>query len=257
MKQTIFAGTQGNLAVIEAGHGEGLPVLFLHADSGRASQWAEMLEPIGRDRKVYALDSRGSGDSSPAADGDYSYAGRVQDIIDTAAGLKLERFIIVAHSGSGAAALDYVARHADRVAGLFLLDPATDPRALPDEVRAGMLEALVGPASLDVQQGFYATIAGKNEKVKIRVLEDCAAVDAAARLGFAVAFANWNPEPALDAWKGPVFLLVSSANDNPNALYALRPELPHAVVADTGHWIQLDQPEKVELEILRFIASVR
>ncbi len=116
---------------------------------------------------------------------------------------------------------------------------------------------LRGPASLDVQQGFYATIAGNNAKVKSRVLEDCTAVDAAARLGFAVAFANWNPESALDAWKGPVFILVSSANDNPNALYALRPELPHAVVANTGHWIQLDQPEKVEREIRRFIASVR
>ncbi|MFW0759282.1 alpha/beta fold hydrolase [Pseudomonas sp. H11T01] len=257
MRQTLFAGTQGNLAVIEAGHGEGVPVLFLHADSGRANQWAGMLEPIGRHRKVYALDSRGSGDSSPAANGDYSYAGRAQDIIDIAAALKLDRFIIVAHSGSGAAALDYAAKHVDRVAGLFLLDPPTDPRALPDDVRAGMLEALNGPASLDVQQGFYATIAGNNVQVKSRVLEDCAAVDAAARLGFAVAFANWNPEPALDAWKGPIFLLVSSANDNPNALYALRPELPHAVVADTGHWIQLDQPDKVEREILRFIASVR
>ena len=32
----------------------------------------------------------------------------------------------------------------DSVAGGLLLDPATDPRALPDEVRAGMLEALAG-----------------------------------------------------------------------------------------------------------------
>ena len=257
MRQITVAGSQGDLAVIEAGQGEGLPVLFLHADSGRASQWAGMLEPVGRDRKVYALDSRGSGESSPAADGDYSYAGRAQDIIDVAAALKLKRFIIVAHSGSGAAALDYADRYAERVAGLFLLDPATDPRALPSDVRAGMLEALKGPTSLDVQQGFYATIAGNNPQVRSRVLQDCAVVDPAARLGFALAFANWNPEPALDAWKGPVFLLVSSANDNPNALYALRPQLPHAVVADTGHWMQLEQPDRVAQEILSFIASVR
>ncbi|MHA7680129.1 alpha/beta fold hydrolase [Cupriavidus sp. PET2-C1] len=257
MKRTTVAGTQGNLALLEAGDGADLPVLFLHADSGRASQWSEMLERIGRRRQVYAVDSRGSGDSAPAADGDYSYAGRAQDISDTAASLKLDRFIIVAHSGSGAAALDYAARHAGRVAGLFLLDPATDPRALPADVRAGFLEALNGVASLDVQQGFYASIAGNNPQVKARVLEDCAAVDPAARLGFAAAFANWNPEAALDAWKGPIFLLVSSANDKPSALHRLRPALPHAVVADTGHWIQLDQPDRVEREILRFIASVR
>ena len=256
MMQKIFSTPQGTLAVLEAGHGAGLPVLLLHADSGRASQWAEMLTPLGRDRKVYALDSRGSGDSSPAADSDYSYAGRAQDIADIATALQLDRFIIVAHSGSGAAALDYAAKHVEHVAGLFLLDPALDPRTLPSEVRAGMLEALSGPASLEVQQGFYATIAGSNPQVTSRVVQDCAAVEPAARLGFAVAFANWNPEPALDAWSGPIFLLISAANDTPNALHVLRPQLPHAVVTDTGHWIQLDQPDQVEQHLLRFIASL-
>ncbi|QNA82612.1 alpha/beta hydrolase [Sphingomonas sp. So64.6b] len=256
MKQIMIPGTQGNLAVLEAGHGSDLPIVFLHADSGRASQWAEVLEGIGQDRRVYALDSRGSGDSSPAINSDYSYEGRAEDISDLVATLELERFVIVAHSGSGAVALEYAAKHVDQVAGIFLLDPATDPRAIPTDVRASFLQALKGPASLDAQKAFFASIAGNNAQTKARVLEDCASVDAAARLGFATALANWNPESALDAWKGPIFLLVSVPNDNPNALHVLRPTLPHAVVAGSGHWIQLDQPHRLEQEIRRFMTSI-
>ncbi len=256
MTPTFIDTPQGRLAVYEKGQGAGLPVLFLHADSGRARQWDEVLERIGAERPVIALDSRGSGASAEAKDGDYSYDGRAADIDAVAKARKLERFVIVAHSGSGAAALIYAARHPGRVAGLFLLDPATDPRAFPQAVRDGIVSGLEGPQSLDFQKQFYATIAGGNTKTQARVLADCETVAPAARLGFGKAFAAWNPEPALDAWTGPIFILSSEASDNPAALYRLRPDIPHEVVKGTGHWLQLDAPDIVADAIRRFIAGI-
>lgn len=256
MIPTFIEAPQGRLAVYEKGQGSGLPVLFLHADSGRAAQWDEVLDRIGGERRVIALDSRGSGESAEAADGDYSYEGRAADIDAVAEARKLRRFVIVAHSGSGAAALDYAARHPERVAGLFLLDPATDPRALPREIRDGIVAGLAGPQSLDFQKQFYATIAGDDEKTRACVLADCETVGPEARLGFGKAFADWNPEPALDAWKGPVFILASEASDNAAALYRLRPKIEHDVVKGTGHWLQLDAPDIVADAIRRFIAGI-
>ena len=255
MTPTFIQAPQGRLAVYEKGHGKGLPVLFLHADSGTASQWTEVLEKIGAGRTVLALDSRGSGESAEARDGDYAYAGRAADIDAVAKALNLARFVIVAHSGSGAAALLYAGKHRDQVAGLFLLDPATDPRAIPQEIRDQIVTGLAGPHSLDFQKQFYATIAGPNEKVRDRVLADCEKVAPAARLGFGKAFAEWNPEPALDAWKGPIFILSGEASDTPAALYRLRPAIPHEVVKGTGHWLQLDAPDIVADAIEKFIAE--
>jgi pimeloyl-ACP methyl ester carboxylesterase len=256
MTPTFIATPQGRLAVYETGQGSGLPVLFLHADSGRAAQWDEVLETIAAERPVIALDSRGSGASAEATDGDYSYEGRAADIAAVADARKLARFVIAAHSGSGAAALIYAARNPGRVAGLFLLDPATDPRALPQDIRDGIVGGLAGPDSLAFQKQFYATITGGNETTRSRVLADCETVTHAARLGFGKAFAAWNPEPALDAWKGPIFILAGEASDNPAALYRLRPDIPHAVVKGTGHWLQLDAPDIVADALRRFIAGI-
>ena len=165
MTPSFITNSQGRLAIYEQGSGQGLPVLFLHADSGIAGQWAEVLPMIAGDRRVTALDSRGSGASAEARDGDYSYDGRASDIAAVAEARKLDRFVIVAHSGSGAAALRYAARNKERVAGLFLLDPATDPRVIPKDIREGIVSGLAGPESLDFQKQFYATIAGPDAKV--------------------------------------------------------------------------------------------
>jgi pimeloyl-ACP methyl ester carboxylesterase len=137
-----------------------------------------------------------------------------------------------------------------------LLDPATDPRVIPQDIRDGIVTGLAGPQSLNFQKQFYATIAGSNEKVCASVLADCAKVLPQARLGFGEAFAEWNPEPSLDAWKGPIFILASEASDTPSALYRLRPQIPHEVVKGTGHWLQLDTPDIVAKAIRRFIAGI-
>jgi pimeloyl-ACP methyl ester carboxylesterase len=256
MTPTFIQAPQGRLALYEKARGKGLPILFLHADSGTAGQWTQVLDKIGADRLVLALDSRGSGESGEAADCDYSYDGRAADIDAVAHAKNLTDFVIVAHSGSGAAALLYAGKHRDRVAGIFLLDPATDPRVIPGEIRDGMIAGLSGPQSLDFQKQFYATIAGGNERVRARVLADCEKVAPAARLGFGKAFADWNPEPALDAWKGPIFILSSEGSDTPAALYRLRPTIAHEVVKGTGHWLQLDAPDIVAEAISRFIAEI-
>jgi len=68
--------------------------------------------------------------------------------------------------------------------------------------------------------------------------------------------ADWNSEPTLKAWRGPIFILATPNNDNEHALYRLRPGIPHEIVSPAGHWVQLDQPAQVEQSIRRFIERV-
>jgi pimeloyl-ACP methyl ester carboxylesterase len=253
IKEQVVRGQQGRLATFEAGQGDRFPVLFLHADAGSARQWKEMVLRVAAERRAVAFDFRGHGASEPAANHDYGYAGRAEDVSSVTDALGLQRCLLVAHSGGAAVGLHFAAEHPERVAGLLLVDPATDPRALPAAIREGMLRDLAGPRSLEVHQAYYASIAGDDPAVRERVLADCADVSAPARLGVTRALAEWNPEPSLHAWRGPSFILASSANDNGHALYDLRPDLAHRVVAGVGHWIALEKPELVEQTLRSFL----
>lgn len=247
------SGPQGELSVTQAGEGDGLPLLFLHADSGRAEQWREVMAELGPERRTAAFDFRGSGESAPARDGDYSYAGRAGDVAAVLTALSWERSVLVAHSGGAAVALEFAAQQPSRVAGLLLVDPPTDPRGLPQKVREGFVRDLAGPQSLKVQQDYYRSIAGENAATRARVLADCEAVSAEARAGIGQALATWNPEPALRAWRGSALILVTPPNDTEHALHRLRLDIPHRVVGGAGHWLQLDQPQLVAQAIRGFV----
>jgi pimeloyl-ACP methyl ester carboxylesterase len=255
LASSTIQGPQGTLAIYIAGAGEGLPVLFLHADLGRAEQWQEVMASIASSRRVVAFDFRGHGESEPAQDGDYSYGGRAVDIGAVVDALSAQRVVIVSHSGGSAAALSYAVGSPSRVAGILMVDPVTDPRALAQDVRDGFISALQGPDSLNVLKDYYGSIAGPNESVKERVLTDVERVHASARAAVGMAVADWDPEPTLFAFEGPMLVLATADNDHGGALYQLR-TIPYRIVADSGHWIQLDQPAVVEHAIGDFLASV-
>ena len=157
MTKSTVKGPQGKLAAWQSGTG-GLPMLFLHGNSSRASQWHVVMKAIAKDRETIAFDFRGHGDSEPAADGDYGFDGRAEDVAAIAQSFRLGRFVIVAHSGGAAVALAFAARHDDRVAGILMVDPATDPRRC--RRRSATVSSGISPgASLDVQKAFYAVSA--------------------------------------------------------------------------------------------------
>lgn len=256
MKQSMIQGPQGKLATVLLGSGNGLPLLFVHADPGRATQWDVVMRAMAEGRAVAAYDSRGAGDSAAAADGDYSYDGRAADLAAVADAFHFKKFVIVAHSAGAAVALAYASKHSERVAGILMVDPVTDPRALPAKILDGFVKDMARPKSLDVFKAYVGSIAGSNPAVRDSVLADAALIDPAARAGIAKAAGAWNPEIALKAYKGPIFILSTPATHNAVALYRVRPDIPHQVVQTDGHWLQLDHPDVVEKAITEFVAKI-
>ena len=154
-------GPQGQLAIDDASSG-GLPVLFVHADGGNFTQWREALDRLRLRRRAIALALRGHGRSARPADGDLSVGGRSADIAAVVDALGLECFVLVGHSGGGVVALQYTAQNAANVAGLLLVDPATDGRQFPPDKREQFMHLLRSPEYVKTADDYYRSIAGTN-----------------------------------------------------------------------------------------------
>lgn len=256
MHTSRITGPQGELAVYQLNTGKGIPLLFVHADSGRAAQWEPVMSLLPNDRRLASFDFRGHGESAPAEDEDYGFDGRATDIDAVAKALGWPRLIIVAHSAGAGAALAYAARHSRHVAGLLMIEPPTDPRALPRAVRDKFVKDLGGARSLEVQKAFFKSIAGTDAIVTDQVLADAALAVPAARVGVARALADWNPEQTLNAYQGPMFVLSAQASDTPAALYRARTDVPYRVIPNAGHWLQLELPSEVVATINEFVEKV-
>lgn len=157
----------------------------------------------------------------------------------------------VARSG-----LQYAGTHPERVAGLLLVDPATDGRQAPEAMRTGLMAQLRSPAYEQTIRDYYASLVGSNPAVAERVLAHVSATPREAMIGTTEAKFVFDPTPALRAYRGPRLSLVTPPNDQPAAYHRLEPSLPHRIVEGTGHWLYLDDPPAFDRILDEFLVTV-
>jgi pimeloyl-ACP methyl ester carboxylesterase len=230
-------------------------VLFVHCDCGSQTQWSEALDHLRLRQRAVAFDCRGHGLSAPAANGDYSFAGRAEDVGAVLKALDLGPCILVGHSGGGIVALHYAASQPATIAGLLLVDPATDGRQFPEERRRRLLAQLRGPTFREVLLEYYGAIAGPHQHVRERVLRDAAAVPQPVVIGTFEAVSQYNPRPALAGYNGRRLSLVTPVTDTPAALHHTAPGFPYRRLNTRGHWPQLDDPAEFHRILDEFLLS--
>ncbi|MCC6766931.1 MAG: alpha/beta hydrolase [Deltaproteobacteria bacterium] len=104
------------------------PLVCLHGITQTAHSWDEVAPSFARTHHVRALDQRGHGDSSWAADGDYRLATQSRDVerfVETTLGAPA---VVVALSMGGLVALTLTARRPDLVRALVVVDIAPEVR---------------------------------------------------------------------------------------------------------------------------------
>jgi pimeloyl-ACP methyl ester carboxylesterase len=237
----MFQGPQGELHVDDGGPG-GLPVVFLHSAAGSTEHWAAQLRHLRPHRRAAALDLRGHGRSAPPRDGDYRINSLAADLEAALDHLRLERAVLVGHSLGAVVCASFAGAHPERVAGLFLLDPAGDGRKLPPEVVTGMMAGLRADAHASTEAYWMTMLGPSSPEVRARLMKGMRATSAPAIVGPLEDLLVFDPITPLTRYRGPRAFVVTAANDNPTALHAQLAEIPMRKMP-TGHWVQLDDPD--------------
>jgi esterase len=107
---------------VEWGQPAGPPVVVLHGITGHARTWDVEARLLGARYRVLVLDQRGHGDTDPAADGDYSDAALLADLVAFVDALGLRRISLVALSLGGRVAINFAGSHPGRVERLVVVD---------------------------------------------------------------------------------------------------------------------------------------
>jgi pimeloyl-ACP methyl ester carboxylesterase len=253
MNETMIDGLAGPIRAVEAGSGEGTPVLFAHAFAGSSAQWSPQLKHASQTRRSVAIDLHGHGQSDASTGAPYDIASFADDIQSAADALKLARFAIVGHSLGGAAAIAYAAAYPNRVAGLVLV---ATPGRLPDEqvrgVRAsldrdydGTMAAIWKRLLASATPATRRTVEGESDRIPEKV----------ARRIISATF-EFDPVPSLEAYGGPR-LTISAPQETPvQELHELVPGVDHETVEGTSHWIQLDDPDRFNEILDRFLERI-
>jgi lipase len=135
------------LNVYEWGDAAGEPVVCLHGLTGYGGRYRRLAEERLPGRRVVAPDLRGHGRSgwSPPWDLDT----HVEDLLETAAALGIERADWVGHSIGGRLVAEIAARAPERVSRAVLLDPAMLIETAVAEQRVELLRPDLSFASPD------------------------------------------------------------------------------------------------------------
>jgi proline iminopeptidase len=104
------------------------PVVFLHGGPGQGSAHFDALVGPFMERRLRMVyfDQRGSGKSERPASGDYAIATLVEDIEALRRALGVPSIAVIGHSFGGLLALEYGARHPDRLTHLVFVSGLWD-----------------------------------------------------------------------------------------------------------------------------------
>jgi pimeloyl-ACP methyl ester carboxylesterase len=256
MEQKIIKNGALGLQVYQDGREDAVPLVFLHGDSGAAAQWFSVMALLSQSYRTLAFDQRGHGASSTAKEGAYGYPARANDLHTVILNSGLGAVVLVAHSGAAGLALEYARTHPERVSGIFLLDPATDPSAMPDDMRAEFRTAIRSENVLGLVQGYYTSIAGQNPETIATVVADVARTAPGAMVGVAETLLDWDPQAAMAAWEGPLKMVMTPANDNPASLRHFDKNMAFELLTAEGHWPHLDNPTMISESINAFMVEL-
>lgn len=254
VNSSSVVGPQGRLHIDDGGRG-GLPVLFVHGNSGNLTQWRAQLDHLRGTRRAMAFDLRGMGQSEPARNGDYSVAAMVDDVQAVAEALRLERFVIVGHSYGGAVVAAYAARHPERVAGVVFADAAGNVKIPPDQAKAFLDKLRANPDAV-VPQWFAAILKPSSDAVRNAVLASAHRTPGPVLAGALGGLLDIDMAKLLAAYHGPRLAIAAADIESPASLHAQFPDIPVNKIHGAGHWLMMDKPTEFNAILDEFLAGL-
>ena len=108
--------------------GEGAPVILIHGNKGDHHTFDELVETMNSEHTVYAMDSRGFGES--ATPKEYHYADMACDVINLIHALDIEKPYLVGFSDGGIIALLVAIKASNLISGIVCCGANLNPAGI-------------------------------------------------------------------------------------------------------------------------------
>jgi len=246
--------------------GQGMPVVLLHGFPFTRWMWRAQTAALARGHRVITPDFRGFGESGGLPENLELLADDLHALVEH---LHLPRFVLGGFSMGGYVAFRYLARHAERLSGLMLLD--TRPEGDTEEGRqrryagieriraegpAGFLEDF---AKLVVSPKTWESRAETVAEVR-RLMEDARPDALAAGLR---AMAERPDSTALLATvTAPTLVLVGEDDkatpvESSRKMAAAIPGADLVIIPSAGHVSNIEQPDAFNAALTMFLRRIR
>jgi 2-hydroxymuconate-semialdehyde hydrolase len=246
--------------------GSGLPVVFLHGSGlgvSAAVNWWKNLPVVAKEYRALALDLLGFGHTVVPEGTDYGVHAWVDHVLRWADTLGLAQFWLVGNSLGGWVALQLAINHPERVLGIISMGTGGGERSTPVPTRKTIEELSADSMRRTLSAFVRDTTLVTDQLVEAR-LRLAAAPGARERYAAVVearerdrATASLDPE-RLKSLAIPV-LLVHGREDKvipPSRSVDLHHLIPHSdllMLANCGHWSQVERADDFNSAVLSFI----
>lgn len=237
------------------GH-RGSVILLVHGWACDQRVWWKNVSDLSRDHRVIAIDLPGHGQSAEPARS-YSmdlFADAIAAVLDAE---HVSSAILLAHSNGVPVARQFYRRHRSRVAKLVLIDGPLQSM-IPTEEAAGIRKLFERDDFVATVRQFVMSMPAPNllEADRARIAEVASAQPQHAVLGGLVAATDptiWRD----DSIEIPV-LMINARQPAWSAAYEeyvreLVPDLDYRLVNDVGHFIMVEQPERLLEWVTEFL----
>ena len=255
------------LAVVEMGPDEGLPVVLIHGFPFSHRMWAPQLRALSDDARLVAYDIRGHG-QSPVGDGQYAIELFVDDLVALLDHLGIERAVGCGLSMGGYVLLRALEREPHRFRGAVLCD--TRSEADSDEGRLKRVAAVrklrsAGPSAYadDFLPGVLApeTLEARPEVVRaVRKMIEANPVKGMVGAQLAMA-ARTDTTDALGGLEVPTLVVVGEGDTltPPETARRMARRIPGAgvtVISRAGHLSNLENPGEFNAALRLFLEGL-
>ncbi|MFO1350812.1 MAG: alpha/beta fold hydrolase [Gammaproteobacteria bacterium] len=250
-------------------YGTGPPLVVLHGLFGSARNWQSNARRLAEFMQVFTVDLRNHG-ASPWVES-MLYEDMADDVRAFSARHLSVPPVLLGHSMGGKAAMTLALRHPDNVRALIVADIA--PMSYPDRM-SGYVAAM---------QGIDPAAFASRQQLQARLLDAIADAAIAAFLTHNLVrrdnHFDWSFNlPAIAAhlhdivgfpralaalrYTGPTLFVYGErsdyvrAADHP-AICRLFPNARFVPIADAGHWLHIDQPERLVASVRDFLTRAR
>lgn len=248
-------------------HGSGRPVVILHGLFGAAGNWSSVARRLAQRFHVFALDLRNHG-ASPWAPS-MRYTDMAEDVAEFLAAHGIEPAALIGHSMGGKAAMVLALSRPRSVERLVVVDIAPVPRSpvhaplvaalraldLRGITRRGEADAALRPGVPDpgMRAFLLQNLVPREGGFSWRLNLDAIAASMDDLAGF--------PDfPPGTNYPGPTLVVRGGRSgyveEGDRAPFAgLFPAYRLVTIADAGHWVHAEQPEKFLELVLAFLAA--